>query len=204
MSQYKWYEDSKRVQDKYRERFRFSGTGYYLWQKYPELEAIQNKLSVYNPLLHSDPRVLKIMRPEPRCKLLDLGCGRSLSYGHFKLWECEYYGVDICREAFLEESPHSYNRGPVVKGMIQANGLNRPFATASFDLVCCIGVLEYYTPLIASEILKEISRVCCIGGRLYVNIPNIQHPLATQMLLIEEARGCSNYLWSTQEVERII
>ena len=204
MSYQQWIKASKRVQEAYRKRFCFEGEGYYLWKKYPELELVQNAISQYNPNLYNDPKVLQFMNPTLQTELLDIGCGRSLLDGHFKLWNCDYYGVDICIEAFRNQSLRDDCPGSVVRGLIQANACRLPFISSSFDLVCCLGVLEYYTPVSAAEIVQEMSRVCRHGARLYMNIPNISHPLAKEMLLIEEARGCPNYLWRTQDFENII
>lgn len=188
-----------KVRSAYQERFRFAGDGYYLWGKYPELENVQRNIAKWNPVLLCSPRILDAMGPAKGDKLLDLGCGKSLLDGHFDKWPCDYYGVDVCVEALWGQHLHGRLEGPVLRGLMQGDAFNLPFKAETFDLVTCVGVIEYYHPDVALCLLREISRVCQPGGRFYGNIPNSHHPLAHEMFMIEVARGCPDYPWETRE-----
>ncbi len=193
-----------RVRVAYSERFSFAGSGYYLWHKFPQLQSVQETTSEFNPVLHSSPRVLDAVKPRVGEKLLDIGCGMSFQAGHFREWPCDYYGLDICIEAFPPKPWPRLAQKPAPQGFIQADGRRLPFGTGVFDIVVCVGVIEYYTPAVALRMIQEVGRICRVGARLYLNIPNTDHPFASEMFMIEEARGCPNYPWQQFELEQLL
>jgi len=194
----------RRVAAAYSERFRYSSARYYLWQKFPALEAVEEKISSHNPVLHDDPWVLDSMSPSSGERLLDLGCGMSLAAGHFRNWHCDYYGCDICPELIRANAGLvCKNVGVRIMGLAVTDGLALPWRSSYFHLACCIGVVEYYPPSFAQLLLSELKRVCSPGARIFTNIPNMRHEYAREMCLIEEARGCPNFPWRRDEFERL-
>jgi ubiquinone/menaquinone biosynthesis C-methylase UbiE len=100
-------------------------------------------------------------------RILDLGCGIG-SYTE-KLaqrarWTC---GLDI-----LESNLQTF-RQPIPR--VQGIGENLPFATASFDAVTMIEVLEH--TISDTQVLRECFRVLKPAGFLILFVPNKLYPL---------------------------
>lgn len=84
-------------------------------------------------------------------KAINIGCGKDIKKGWTNLDIVKREGVDIIFD--LEKLPKQ-------KILVRDN---------SFDLVYCKDVLEhFYNPI---PILKELSRICKIGGTIEIKVP---------------------------------
>lgn len=105
----------------------------------------------------------------PIAVVLDDGCGNGkyLRYeappNHTIVW----VGNDLC-ENLLKRCAASLRSGV---GLVQANGLNLPYASGTFDAVISIAVLHHLsTPDRRRQFLKEIARVLRVNGRALVTV----------------------------------
>lgn len=100
--------------------------------------------------------------------VLDLGCGRG---GVVELiWRdvALAAGIDPDADSVAE---HRAAGMPVLR----ATGEHLPFASASFDVVVSVWVLEHLRE--PSKVLAEVRRVLRPGGRFIFLTPNLRHPL---------------------------
>lgn len=108
--------------------------------------------------------------PDRIRRVLDLGCGA----GHY-LVELAQRGFD-CTGADVSPSMLDLARKKLAEAafpdvpLIQADCCALPFADSSFDLVLCIGLMEYLED--DSCALREIKRVLRPGGFAVVTFPN--------------------------------
>jgi SAM-dependent methyltransferase len=96
--------------------------------------------------------------PGLKGKLMDLGCGRKPYEDLFTV--SEYIGIDI------EQTGHDHARSKID---VFYDGKTIPFAENHFDAVFFGEVLEHvFNP---DELLPEIHRVLCPGGRMLLTVP---------------------------------
>ncbi len=104
--------------------------------------------------------------------VLDLGCGTGvltrslLEQGH------QVAGVD-CAGNMLARLRRCVSQYPGDRflGAIQASVCATPFQDSQFDLVLCVGVIQYQQN--EDNTLKEISRVTRTGGYCVITVPNL-------------------------------
>jgi SAM-dependent methyltransferase len=105
-------------------------------------------------------------------KILDLGCGTGiltqslLEKGHYVA------GLD-CSENMLARLRQSVGGtfGKRFLGAIQAGVSHTPFQDGQFDLILCVGVIQYQHG--ENGVLKEISRLLKTGGHCILTLPNL-------------------------------
>ncbi len=110
--------------------------------------------------------VLELLAPFRGGRLLDLGCGPGLMVGPCVERGFTYVGVDIspgmiaeCRERHREHSAASF-----IVGTMQ----NLQWPDGSFDVVLCMGALEYLSPTAEAQAIVEMTRVLRHDGLLIV------------------------------------
>ena len=114
-----------------------------------------------------------------RGRLLEVGCGEGLFLNKLAQQNknLEIFGLDIWRVSILKAKDRFQENKIKKINLIQADSYNITFRDNSFDTVVCINVL-YNLP--SEEIfymsLKEMTRVCKIGGRVIFEIRNRQNP----------------------------
>jgi len=89
---------------------------------------------------------------EPGMRVLDVGC--SDGRGSEVLSQPGVHGIDIYRPA-LEGARAAHRRGPVTQGDVRA----LPFASATFDIVVALDVIEHFDKPVARGVLDEMERV---------------------------------------------
>lgn len=102
---------------------------------------------------------------------LDLGCGA----GHYlvNLSNIGYstVGADISDEMLKAAESNLAKASAKNTKLINADCYDIPCSSDHFDLIICIGVLEYLTK--ESEALSEIHRLVNAGGNAIVTFPNV-------------------------------
>lgn len=93
-----------------------------------------------------------------RGRVLDVGCADS--WARHVLSQCDYVGLD-----YPTTASGLYGTRP----QVFADGASLPFASASFDTVLLLEVLEHVAD--AEQVLAEISRVLKPGGVLLTSMP---------------------------------
>lgn len=104
-------------------------------------------------------------------RLLDLGCGEgrhaiAAAYRD----QLDAVGIDLDRDDLETAQTRAAELStPGRVHLARANGLQLPFADASFDRVICSEVLEHIADY--QGVLREAARVLKDGGRLAVSVP---------------------------------
>lgn len=111
--------------------------------------------------------IIKLLRPKPNSKLLDVSCGEGILLREIvKLnRRIETYGLDISNVAVgiaQKNTPESK--------IILADGQRTPFADNFFDYVTCLGSIEHY--LNPDLGLRELVRVAKNEAKLCIVLPN--------------------------------
>lgn len=116
-------------------------------------------------------RVRELLSQTPAGKALDVGCGPGTMFRYLLDRGFECFGVDLspqmvdaCQRQFGHESGTHFEVGTI-------EGL--PFPDACFDVVLCLGVLEYVD---AHAALREVARTLKPGGTLVVSMLNGHSP----------------------------
>lgn len=117
-------------------------------------------------------RVLELIADVPPGVALDIGCGPGVLAAELVDRRYDYYGVDIaqkmidvCRARFPQIDPARF-----AVGRIQ----DLKFADRFFDLILCIGVVEYLKD--DAEAIREMARVLKPGGTAIISMPNRRAP----------------------------
>lgn len=126
------------------------------------------------------------IRPKPKMKILDIGCGTGRILNYLPS-DIEYVGYDPSKE-YIDYAQKSYpNRGNFVAGYFDRQEANK---YERFDVILCLGVLHHLDDTEVSEllelfrdILSESGRFCSVDGTFI----NGQNKLAK--FIIEQDRG---------------
>lgn len=98
-------------------------------------------------------------------KVLDIGCGAGRYAGNF---DCEYVGIDINR-SYINYAKKNY--GTTSKSFIIMDANRLGFKDNSFDCVFSVGLLHHLNDSSVSFVIKEMTRVCKISGKLIIVDP---------------------------------
>jgi ubiquinone/menaquinone biosynthesis C-methylase UbiE len=105
----------------------------------------------------------------PGGRALDIGTGPGFALRLLRERGLKVVGMDLSRE-MLVHAGRTAGPVPLAEGSVE----RLPFSDASFDVVTCLGVLEYVWDLGAA--LGEMHRVLRPGGRLIVSMLNPGSP----------------------------
>jgi SAM-dependent methyltransferase len=107
--------------------------------------------------------ILRLLRPKPRRRLLDVACGVGVLPRMAAEMGVEAHGYDLSERA-MRFGTRSTAR------LLVANGERMPYADSIFDYVTNIGSLEHYEdPAIG---VQEMARVLAPSGLACVLLPN--------------------------------
>lgn len=118
--------------------------------------------------------IMSLLKQLKRGKILDVGCGPGMMVEFCVREGYSYTGIDIsprmielCRKKFIQLEAAEF-----LVGKLQA----LPFADASFDVLLCMGALEY-VPIEEDGIaIKEMARIIKPGGVLIISFLNQNSP----------------------------
>ena len=138
-------------------------------QSYADLyEGTSSNAHFFNTRLK---RVRELVQECPPGKALDVGCGPALTFGHLLDRGFECFGVDqspsmieTCRRRYGNHATAQFAVGDIER---------LAFTDSFFDLILCLGVLEYVDADVA---LRELARVLKPGGVLVTSMHNDWSP----------------------------
>ena len=120
------------------------------------------------PYFKAQLAIVMNMMEHEQGKLLDIGCAAGGEFPYFRARGFDIVGIDFSPAMLL--AAHQRFRGDRAIQLCRADAESLPFASASFDDVVSIGVLEYvpeHRPAVA-----EISRVLRPGGLAVISLPS--------------------------------
>ncbi len=105
---------------------------------------------------------------------IDIGCGPGEYINELINRNCRTTGIDlstqmlgVCRKKFQ-------NREENITGLLCSDVLSLPFRSETFNIVICVGVLQYVISV--SEAINELSRVMVSNGIIVICFENILSP----------------------------
>ena len=138
----------------------------------PSSQAVQQFYDrVYRDHGLSDPvhiyqRVIRLLRPAPGRRLLDVACGEGHLVACADQARLEATGLDLSLEA-IRRAGRRCARPHLVIG----NGEALPFPDQTFDYVTSLGSLEHYRSM--ERGLDEMARVLKADGTACIMVPNV-------------------------------
>jgi SAM-dependent methyltransferase len=140
-------------------------------------------------------RVSELLSGFHQGKVLDVGCGPAIIANIFRGRPIEYHGIDLS-EAMIDYCRNSFSKDPQFTFSIQ-NIENLEFDNDCFDVVLCLGVLEYV--LDKPSAVREAVRVLRPGGILIATMLNKASPFElyshyVQGRFLAAMRGLVRYL----------
>lgn len=115
--------------------------------------------------------ILAIIDVKPGMKILDLGCGSGyLTFPMAASWESAHIiGLDIVADTLKQNALKAQEMGIKNLEFVAYDGMEFPFADASFDLVVSRYALHHFPEIEKS--IGEVSRVLKENGRFFISDP---------------------------------
>lgn len=113
--------------------------------------------------------LLKLLKPMPGERVLDVGCGRCGDILFFSSRGAKFIGIDFSELSVVEGRRNLKDAGEDTPLMV-ADALRLPFRDEAFDKVCCKEVLEHIPNY--ETAIEEIARVLKVGGIAAITCPN--------------------------------
>lgn len=115
---------------------------------------------------------IKIFMDENSLKrVLDVGCGTGRLVKFLNEEGFEAMGCDN------QETAVKYAKKLIKNAVVKASATKLPFKKGSFDLVCCVSVLEHLIKKDTKKFLTEAKRVLAPNGFVLLVTPNFATPL---------------------------
>ena len=116
--------------------------------------------------------IVETLKPRPGNRILDAGCGEGLaeiSIGRQQISQVRLVGIDLVpsKVAAAREAVAAHNQRAAFAA---ADACRLPFATAAFDSIFCIAVLQHISDVDAA--VAEFARVTRKGGRVVAVEPD--------------------------------
>jgi SAM-dependent methyltransferase len=136
----------------------------------PDGEFYRERLGLVSEFL--DRLLPKSPDPHSNRRLLDVGCGPGMLIDAARSRRIRFFGADLSPSmaSACHERLQKNQSGHVSRASVES----LPFSPATFDLVVCMGVLEY-VPSICTA-LREIFHVTKPGGLLVASMLNPRSP----------------------------
>jgi len=129
------------------------------------------------------------LNPKAGMKFLDVGSCANLFNYRLDKWPSVYYGIDISEKLIASMKRFVERKNIKIGGLYVADVAKMPFNDNFFDIAAVIGVIEYFDIDFIKKALAELHRVIKPGGRMVVDMPNLNHHLCGTMIKIEQYQG---------------
>ncbi len=125
-------------------------------------------------------RLLEDLEKRPKGRLLDAGCGAAQILIEILQRGWDGYGIDFA-ERMIEHAKRLMAEEGLDPNRVQVGSLQdlSPYDDNRFDVVVCMGVLEYLAPEEEEIAFSEIGRVLKPGGLFYAECINMLFDLMT-------------------------
>ncbi len=120
---------------------------------------------------------------------IDLGCCLNFMFRGYDKWPSIYYGVDISGKTIQLLNEFTEKKQLKAGSFFCGSMHQTPYADNFFDIAACIGSLEYFGKGFITEAIKEEHRILKPGGKIVLDIPDIETPEGRMAMKIEEYLG---------------
>ena len=107
-------------------------------------------------------------------RMINVGCGEGDVDREFCKYSAHLVACDLSEEDIAQA--RGFNMGVAGIAHLVANAQELPFDDESFDVACCIEVIEHVADPRAC--LRELARVVRAGGAIILTCPSARFPLA--------------------------
>lgn len=106
--------------------------------------------------------VLKVVRPEPGTRVLEVGCGTGTNLGLFSAAGCRVSGIDLSPSMIGIAKEKLGKEADLRLG----DASDMPFSNGSFDLVVAFLTLHEMPTEVRNPVIREMTRVTAPAGRM--------------------------------------
>ena len=131
-------------------------------------------------------RLLSILLPMKKGKILELGCGNCRNLLPFAKQGFQCYGIDFSKE-MLKFAREFMKKNKFKVKLKQARAEKLPFKNNSFDYILCIALLHHLDKEEQIKALNEIKRVIKPEAKAIITVWNKLNPKFWKFLLKKEA-----------------
>ena len=145
--------------------------------KWNDLYATETeRLDEVNYRSRRDITVAQVMSiANPNARILDLGCGTGPVIGELRRCGLDVVGLDYSEDMLEHARARLRVQGLDESDLIQGDCRKTPYASASFDVVVCLGVISYMEDY--GPVLDEIHRLLKPGGTALISFRNVFNPI---------------------------
>lgn len=137
---------------------------------YKDTENLTNKFFQVNRRKKVIIQLIDSLPDARTLKILDIGCGSGGIMSDLVTSGYSVIGGDISWH-MVREARDSIKAWSGTAGYLQCDVEHLPFATDTFDVIVCAGVLSYLSDL--DQGLQELHRILKCSGILVVTLPNL-------------------------------
>lgn len=105
-------------------------------------------------------------------RVLDLGCGPGYPAEYYISRDCQYLGIDLSLNMLRESASRSVFSQRAY--LASADLMSLPLEDSSFDLVLCLGVLEYVVDI--GTVIETVSKILKSRGVFVLSMQNLASP----------------------------
>ena len=150
--------------------------------------------------------ILNLIKIKENTKILDVATGTGIYLIEALKKGGVGYGVDIS-EKMLEQVKKKIIKielkGKIIK-TIKGDAEKLPFPSDFFDIVICIGMLEYYPLGKVKTFLEEIKRVLKKEGNLIADFPNKNNKKVYEFQKKEISAGHEIYIYEKSKISEFL
>ncbi len=103
-------------------------------------------------------------------RVVDIGCGPGAYLMELLNRGCTVYGIDLSSEMLKTCKSNFANRNKIIS-LLCADASMLPLSNQSFNIVFCVGLLQYVTSL--EKTIEEINRITISNGLIIVCVENM-------------------------------
>lgn len=148
----------------------FSQNACYWKEIYTDQEDLNSKLFQVNRRKQVILELIENLPKTGMLKILDIGCGSGGIMGDLVSSGYSVIGGDISWP-MVQEAQRSIGARSGSGGYLQCDVEHLPFASASFDVVVCAGVLSFLADV--DQGLRDLHRILKQPGLMVVTLPNL-------------------------------
>ena len=163
------------------------------------------KLTKIQKCSSNNPDIKKYLNPKKEMKFLDVGSNVNLISYKLYNWPSIYYGIDISNK-LINTVKNFVKKNKINIGNLYISQADKTkFKDHFFDILSCIGILEYFDIIYIEECFKEFNRILKSNSKLVIDFPNQKHPCFKTMVKLENYLNRPRYnLPTNKEFETLI